>query len=112
MVTQRMEAFKKALVEAVDEGLLMLGENGREVIYFRLKQSYALKKEDIPGHPEIFVECLRSIFGSGAEVIEKAVIKSLYSKLGMEFHAAKNFGFLEYLKEARKAFEEKAELSL
>lgn len=48
MVTQRMEAFKKALVEAVDEGLLMLGENGREVIYFRLRQSYALKKEDIP----------------------------------------------------------------
>jgi len=47
MVTQKMEAFKKALMEAVDEGLLMLGENGREVIYFRLKQSYALKKEDV-----------------------------------------------------------------
>ncbi|MEM3566068.1 MAG: hypothetical protein QXK47_03015 [Candidatus Bathyarchaeia archaeon] len=111
-MTQRMEAFKKALVEAVDEGLLMLGENGREVIYFRLKQSYALKKEDIPGYPEIFVECLRSIFGLGAEVIEKAVINSLYRKLGIEFHAKKNLGFLEYLKEARKAFEEKAELSL
>ncbi|MEM0008300.1 MAG: hypothetical protein QXR89_08600 [Candidatus Bathyarchaeia archaeon] len=108
MMTQRTEVFKKALVEAIDEGLLMLGENGREVIYFRLKQSYALKKEDIPGYPEIFVECLRSIFGSGAEVIEKAIIKSLYSKLGLEFHVKKDFGFLECLNEARKAFEEKA----
>ncbi|MEM3580083.1 MAG: hypothetical protein QXQ64_02320 [Candidatus Bathyarchaeia archaeon] len=107
-MTQRTEAFRRALVEAVHEGLLMLGENGREVIYFRLKQSYALEKEDIPGSPEIFVECLRSIFGSGAEVIEKAIIKSLYSKLGMEFHAKKDFGFLEYLNEARKVFEEKA----
>ncbi|MEM2249888.1 MAG: hypothetical protein QXP16_04240 [Candidatus Bathyarchaeia archaeon] len=108
MMTQRTEAFKKALVEAIDEGLLMLGENGREVIYFRLKQSYALKKEDIPGYPEIFVECLRSIFGSGAEVIEKAIIKSLYGKLGLEFHVKKDFGFLEYLNEAIKDFEEKA----
>ncbi|MEM3770153.1 MAG: hypothetical protein QXG76_03075 [Candidatus Bathyarchaeia archaeon] len=107
MMTQRMEAFKKALAEAVDEGLLTLGENGREVIYFRLKHSYALKKEDIPSYPEIFVKCLRSIFGSGSEVIEKAVIKSLYSKLGMEFSAKKGFGFLEYLEEARRAFEEK-----
>ncbi len=108
MVTQKMETFKKALIEAVDEGLLMLGENGRDVVYFRLKQSYALQKDDISGHPEIFVECLRSIFGSGAEVIERAVIKCLYSKLGIEFNAKKGFGFLEYLKEARKAFEEKA----
>lgn len=106
-MTQKMEVFKRALMEAIDEGLLMLGENGREVIYFRLKQSYALKKEDIPGHPEIFVKCLRSIFGAGAEVIERSIIKSLYSKLGMEFNVKKGFGFLEYLNEAIKAFEEK-----
>jgi len=109
-MTQRMEAFKKALMEAIDEGLLMLGESGREVIYFRLKQSYALKKEDAPGNPEIFVKCLREIFGSGAEVIERAIIRSLYKKLGMEFKAKKGFGFMEYLNEARKTFEQKAGL--
>lgn len=102
-----MEAFKKALMEAIDEGLLMLGESGREVIYFRLKQSYALKKEDVPGHPEIFVRCLREIFGSGAEVIERVTIKSLYKKLGIALEEKKGFGFMEYLNEARKTFEQK-----
>jgi len=106
-MTQRMEAFKKALMEAIDEGLLMLGESGREVIYFRLKQSYALKKEDVPGHPEIFVRCLREIFGSGAEVIERTIIRSLHKKLGIEFREKKGFGFMEYLSEARKNFEQK-----
>ena len=106
-MTQRMEAFKKALMEAIDEGLLMLGESGREVIYFRLKQSYALKKEDVPGNPEIFVRCLREIFGSGAEVIERTIIRSLHKKLGIEFREKKGFGFMEYLSEARKNFEQK-----
>jgi hypothetical protein len=106
-MTQRVEAFKKALMEAIDEGLRMLGESGREVIYFRLKQSYALKKEDVPNNPEIFMECLRGIFGSGAEVIERTIIRSLYKKLGMEFEAKKGFGFMEHLNEARKTFEQK-----
>ena len=106
MVTQRTEVLKKALAEAIDEGLLMLGESGRDVIYFRLKQSYALKREDVSSNPEIFVSCLREIFGSGAEVIERAVIKKLYDKLGIEFKEKKDFGFMEYLNEARKFLEE------
>ncbi len=106
MGDQRMEAVKKALAEAIDEGLLMLGESGRDVIYFRLKQSYALKKEDVSSNPEIFVNCLREIFGSGAEVIERAIIKKLYNKLGIEFKEREGFGFMEYLNEARKVLEE------
>ncbi|MBS7646253.1 MAG: hypothetical protein QXK93_00160 [Candidatus Bathyarchaeia archaeon] len=93
--------FERALIEAVDEGLLMLGESGREVVYFRLRHSYAINKENIPSHPEIFIECIRKIFGSGAKVIEKNIAKILYRKLGLEYVEKKNFEFLEYLKEAK-----------
>lgn len=93
--------FEKALVEAVDEGLLMLGESGKEVVFFRLRHAYALSKEDVPSHPEIFNECLRKIFGSGAKAIEKAIIKSLYHKLGLKFVEKENFNFLECLNEAK-----------
>lgn len=96
-----MLTFEKALVEAVDESLLMLGENGKEVVYFRLRHTYAISKEDVPSHPEIFVECLRNIFGSGAKAIEKAIIKSLYHKLGLKFVERDNFNFLEHLNEAK-----------
>ncbi|MBS7608720.1 MAG: hypothetical protein QW734_10975 [Candidatus Bathyarchaeia archaeon] len=93
---------ERALIEAVDEGLLMLGESGREVVYFRLRFSYAIGKEDVPSHPEIFDECLRSIFGSGAKAIEKAIIKNLYKKLGLKFVEKENFDFLEYLNYAKR----------
>lgn len=100
-MSQKKNAFEKALTEAVDEGLLMLGESGRDIVYFRLQHYYALKKEDIPSSPEIFVRCLREVFGSGAEVIEKAVIKSLYKKLGMKYEEKEGFGFFGYLNEAK-----------
>lgn len=93
--------LEKALIEAVDEGLLTLGESGREVVYFRLRFSYAIGKEDIPSHPEIFIECLRSIFGSGAKAIEKVIIKSFYKRLGLKFVEKENFDFFEYLNHAK-----------
>ncbi|MEM1566427.1 MAG: hypothetical protein QW510_05015 [Candidatus Bathyarchaeia archaeon] len=101
-MNQERSMFEKALVEAIDEGLLMLGEGGREVVYFRLRHSYALSKEDVPAHPEIFIECLRKIFGSGSKAIEKTIIKGLYSKLGLTYAEKKNFDFFEYLNEAKK----------
>jgi hypothetical protein len=45
-------------------------------------------------------EGLRKIFGLGAEVIEKAVVRSLYHKLGIKYEEKKNYGFLAYLKDA------------
>lgn len=98
---QKTTAFEKAFGEAVDEGLLLLGESGRKAAYFRLQKSYAIKKEDIPGNPEIFVDRLEKIFGLGAEVIEKAIIKSLYRKLGLKYIEKKVFDFMEYLNEAK-----------
>lgn len=94
--------FRKALLEAVDDGLLTLGESGRKAIYFHLQSLYSVKREDIPEHPEAFVESLRKIFGLGAEVIEKAVIKSLYHKLGLKYEEKENVSFLAYLKGAEQ----------
>ena len=33
----RENSLRKNFKEAVDEGLLILGESGREIVYFRLK---------------------------------------------------------------------------
>lgn len=93
--------FKKALLAAIDEGLLTLGESGKEAIYFHLQNLCSLKREDIPEKPEIFMEGLQKIFGLGAKVIEKAIVKSLYVKLGLGFKEKKGYSFLEYLNYAK-----------
>jgi hypothetical protein len=102
MMNEEKFTFEKALTKAIDEGLLlMLGESGREVVYFRLKHSYALSKEDVPSHPEIFVECLRNIFGSGTKAIEKTIIKILCRELELAYVEKKDFDFFEYLNEIK-----------
>jgi len=89
--------LRQDLIEAVDEGLLTLGESRREAVYFHLQSLCSLKKEDAPDKPEAFDEALRKIFGVGAEVIERSVVKKLYSKLGIDFAEKKNYGFVDYV---------------
>lgn len=98
-------SFNEALIEAVDEGLLILGESGREVVYFHLQHSYGLKKENVPENPEIFMDCLRKIFGLGAQVVEKSIIKILCRKLGIEYVENKNYPFTRYLNYAKGVVE-------
>jgi hypothetical protein len=101
----KKETFKQILLEAVGEGLLTLGESGREAVYFHLQNLYGVKKEEIPDKLEEFADGLRRIFGLGAAVIEKAIIKSLYGKIGMKHEEKKGYSFLAYVKDAEKVIE-------
>ncbi|MEM3459120.1 MAG: hypothetical protein QXN36_00820 [Candidatus Bathyarchaeia archaeon] len=102
-MTEDSTNFKRLLFEAVDEGLLVLGKSGRDAVYFHLESLYSLRKEDVLEKPDVFVESLRKIFGMGAGVIEKAILKSLYEKLGLDYKEDKNWDFAAYLNEAKNA---------
>jgi hypothetical protein len=100
-LTETDSNFRQTLFEAVDEGLLMLGESGRNAVYFHLQNLYSLKREDISEKPETFAESLRKLFGIGAEVIEKAILKRLYLKLGLSYEEKKNYSFMACLNDVR-----------
>ncbi len=95
--------FEKLFIEAVDEGLETLGESGKHMIFFHLDKSYSVKKNDIPKKPEAFARGLQKIFGAGASVIEKLILKSLYSKLGLECEYAENRPFADCVNGLREA---------
>lgn len=93
--------FKELLLRAVEDGLLVLGETPREVIYYYLKTKFKLKREDIPEEAEQFDRALNSIFGPGAEIIEGYIVKDLYQRLRLNFEEKEDFGFVDYLKQAQ-----------
>ncbi|MFQ6065637.1 MAG: hypothetical protein ACE5L6_09240 [Candidatus Bathyarchaeia archaeon] len=93
--------FKKSLLRAVEEGLLTLGESPRKVIYYYLKTKFQLKREDIPEKAEQFDKALNSIFGPGAEVIERYIVKDLYQRLKLNLEEKKDFKFVDYVREAQ-----------
>jgi len=95
----KQEEFEKLFMEAVDEGLKSLGESVRQMIFYHLENTYSVKRQDIPKKPEAFAEGLEKIFGKGASVLEKIIVKTLYSKLGLEYEDKKDFVFIDYLKD-------------
>jgi len=102
MVEEERE-FEKLFIEAVDEGLGTLGESGKHMIFFHLDRSYSVKKHEIPKKPEAFARGLEKIFGAGASVLEKLIVKSLYSKLGLKYEDVESRQFADYVNYVRKA---------
>jgi len=102
---EKVKDFDKLFIEAVDEGLGVLGESGRQMIFFHLEKSYSIKRHEIPRKPEAFAAGLEKIFGAGASVLEKLIVKSLYSKLGLKYEDKEERKFADYVKEADDAKE-------
>lgn len=77
-------SLNKSVIEAVDSGLLALGENSRKAIYFHLEKTFNIKKEEIASRFEEFKEALEDIFGPGAELIESSIMRELQTALDRE----------------------------
>ena len=102
-MVEKSKDFEKIFIEAVDEGLDVLGESGRQMIFFHLEKSYSIKRREIPKKPEAFATGLEKIFGAGASVLEKLIVKSLYSKLGLKYEDKEERPFADYVKDVKEA---------
>jgi hypothetical protein len=98
---EKENEYEKLFIEAVDEGLGTLGESGKQMVFFHLDKSYSVGKDEILKKPEAFTRGLREIFGAGALVLEKLIVKSLYSKLGKECKDLESHLFLDHVNCAR-----------
>ena len=77
------EAFDQILLEAIDEGLLSLGESAKKATLFHLEDHFKIRKSDIPSRIEGFADALEKIFGPGARLVEILIMKSLHTKIGV-----------------------------
>jgi len=97
-----MEEFKKILLETIDESMVQVfGSTSTEVIYDYIEGNHDLRKEDIAENLEIFSSSLEKMFGFGATLLEKLVLKKLYMKLGLKYEEKEGYKFLDYIKELK-----------
>jgi len=75
--------FNRALLEAIDEGFSLLGNQPREAILHNLEASFQLKEEDIPQNLAKFKVFLETTFGSGTRYVEGIIINRLCKKLDL-----------------------------
>jgi len=108
-VTKRLyvvETLDDLLPKMVDETINhVFREAGTAVIYDYLENDFHLKREEIAEKPKVFSAGLERLMISAAQIIEKTVLKNLYSRVGLEFVEKKGYEFSDYVDELRKRLE-------
>lgn len=75
---------RETFLESIDRALDTFGTTVRAVVYYELKKSFGLSREDIPRKPEMFVKTIEKIFGLGSRVVEGAIRKELEKSFGIK----------------------------
>jgi hypothetical protein len=73
-------------------------------MFIHIRRITKITKEDIPKQIEVFDDVLVKIFGAGASIIEKHILKVLWSKLGITPPQKEPFNFIECLKEVKRIY--------
>ena len=88
------------LLSVVDETMKQIfKEEGTKVIYGYLENNSHLKRKEIAEKPKVFSAGLKKLLGSAAPVIERLILKNLYSNVGLKFKKKRGYGFSDYVKE-------------
>lgn len=95
------EKFTVLLGRVIDETLReVFKQEGVKAIYGFLERNLNLPIEEILEDPEAFSSGLETLLGSGAQLIEKLILKNLCSNLRLEFREGN--GFLDHVTELRE----------
>ena len=92
--------FEEVLLEAIDEGLSVLGESAKQSVYCHLGKTFKMNRLDIPYRLEEFTDAIEGIFGAGAKILEIQIMRCLFKKVGYTFKhypKQKNLTFTEYI---------------
>ena len=101
----RSLSFPQTLLESIDEGLSVLGNEPREALYEFLRTICSLPREDIPDHVPEFAAGLRRALGGASKVIERLILRRLFEKTGSSFRDVPDTDFNEYVLDAKRRFE-------
>ncbi|MCW4015861.1 MAG: hypothetical protein NWF06_05775 [Candidatus Bathyarchaeota archaeon] len=115
--TKKTPNFEEKLLESIDDGLAVLGESTKQIVYFHLEKTFKIERENIPYRIEEFTDILENIFGTGAKIIEIQIMKSLFKKFRYSiknYSKQNNLSFIEYVaavKQEKKKRENKEKQS-
>jgi hypothetical protein len=104
-LSARRQPFEQLLLESVDEGLSILGNEPCQALYQYLLTICSLPREEIPSRVEDFVAGLRKSLGGASKVIERMILRKLFQKTGSSFKETIDTEFTEYVADAKRRYE-------
>jgi hypothetical protein len=71
-------SFNEQVVDSITRAIdAKFGEGVRRVLFWKFEETTKLQIIDIPRKPDLFVDCMRKIFGAGADSIERAIVEGI-----------------------------------
>jgi hypothetical protein len=67
------------------------GEGVRQVLFWKFQDLTKLPVRDIPKKPELFVDCMKQIFGTGSSSIERAMVEEMCNEFKIVVHGEPSF---------------------
>ena len=104
-MSARNQPFEQLLLECIDEGLSILGNEPRQALYQYLLTMCSLPREEIPGRVMEFAAGLRKSLGGASKVIERMILRKLFQKTGSSFRETIDTEFTEYVADAKRRYE-------
>ncbi len=103
----KQEEFQKQLSNYVIDLIIekslnqVFGETSTRLIYDYIESNHHLRREDVPENLEIFFSSLEDMYGFGAKVLKKMVLKKLHTKLGLRYEEKEGYSFSDYIEELK-----------
>ena len=69
---------------ALDRGLNVFGENVHTVVYFELKRSFGITRDEIPAKPDLFLKAVEKVFGVGSVAVFRSILRELEASSGIQ----------------------------
>jgi len=91
------------LTESIRETIAqLLSPKIAEQIFEHLERFYSVKKDELPSHLDMLLLALKTNFGlRSSQVIEKAIARRFYSRLGIEFSDNPQRTLVDYVENAK-----------
>ena len=99
------QPFAQVLLECIDEGLSVLGNEPRHAVYHYLLTICSLPREDIPDRVADFAAGLKKALAGASKVIERVVLRKLFERTGSSFREVPDADFTDYVAEAKRRFD-------
>ena len=106
-VMPKQEEFRKQLSNyvidyTVEKSLKQVfGETSTRLIYDYFESNHHLRREDIPENLEKFFSSLKDMYGFGARLLEKLVLKKLHTQLGLRYEEKEGYSLSDYIRELK-----------
>lgn len=101
--TQNM-IFEEALAQSVSEAMAIYGKQISQVLKTHLERQYSIPPEALAENPKALVEALETVLDSGSRIVERRILRSLYSKIGSTVPQSLASDFEERISEVKKMY--------